>query len=82
MSIERAFTIVAALLVFIAAVFLWRDNISAAFVMAALGAVAWFLSYRFRLRAAFPVTDDEVESIEDVNDEIRNSNEDGPSATR
>jgi hypothetical protein len=34
-----------------AAVFLWRNNLSAAFVTAALGACAWFLSYRAQLRA-------------------------------
>lgn len=70
MTIERAFTILAALLVVIAALCLWYDNVSAAFVLGALGAVAWFLSYRFRLRARFPVTEDEKDSTEDVGGEI------------
>jgi len=70
MTIERAFTILAVLLVVVAATFLWRDNISAAFVSGALGAVAWFLGYRFRLRAGFPATqEDQKESIED-NDKL------------
>ena len=66
MTPERAFTILAALLVVIAAVCLWYDNVSATFVIGALGAVAWFLSYRFQLRASFPVIDDDKkELIED-----------------
>ncbi|HSV32751.1 MAG TPA: hypothetical protein VLH87_01400 [Pyrinomonadaceae bacterium] len=72
MTIERAFIALAGLLVITAAVFLWRENISAAFVIGALGAVAWFISYRFHLRASFPVTDDENESIDDDDDELHN----------
>jgi len=48
---ERVWIIIAGLLVIVAGVFLWRNNLSAAFVTAALGAVAWFLSYRSQLRA-------------------------------
>ncbi len=48
---ERVWLIAASLLLIAAAVFLWRNNLSAAFVSAALGAVAWFLSYRSKLRA-------------------------------
>ena len=48
---ERIWLIAASLLLIAAAVFLWRNNLSAAFVSAALGAVAWFLSYRGKLRA-------------------------------
>ena len=48
---ERVWLITASLLLIAAAVFLWRNNLSAAFVSAALGAVAWFLSYRSKLRA-------------------------------
>ena len=50
--IERIWIIVAAIMVTVAAVFLWRNNVSAAFVTATLGAVAWFLSYRAQIRAA------------------------------
>lgn len=57
--IERAFTSLAALLVIAAAVCLWRDYLSAAFVLATLGVVAWFLAYRFRLRANLHLTDDD-----------------------
>jgi F0F1-type ATP synthase assembly protein I len=48
---ERIWLIAASLLMIAAAVSLWRNNLSAAFVSAALGAVAWFLSYRAQLRA-------------------------------
>ena len=59
LTIERAFTILAALLVIAAVICLWRDNVSAAFVTATLGVVTWFLGYRFRLRANLHLTDDD-----------------------
>jgi F0F1-type ATP synthase assembly protein I len=55
--IERIWIIVSSLLLIAAAVFLWRNNLSAAFVTAALGAVAWFLSYRTQLRARLAATE-------------------------
>ncbi len=48
---ERIWLIGSSLLLIAATVFLWRNNLSAGFVSAALGAVAWFLSYRSKLRA-------------------------------
>jgi hypothetical protein len=57
MTWERVWMIVSGLLLLVAAVFLWRNNLSAAFVTAALGACAWFLSYRAQLRKK--VNDDE-----------------------
>ena len=48
---ERIWLIGSSLLLIAAAVFLWRNNLSAGFVSATLGAVAWFLSYRSKLRA-------------------------------
>lgn len=59
--IERIFTIVSALLVILAVVFLWRNNLSAAFVTAALGAAAWFLSYRARLRGKLAESENSIE---------------------
>jgi uncharacterized membrane protein YdjX (TVP38/TMEM64 family) len=47
---ERVWIILAGMLLVLAAVFLWWNNLSAAFVTAALGACAWFLSYRTQLR--------------------------------
>ena len=60
--IERIWIIVAAIMVIVAAAFLWRNNMSAAFVTATLGAVAWFLSYRAQIRAKLDAA--EVESSE------------------
>jgi hypothetical protein len=51
--IARLWFVVSIVLLGLAAILLWRANLSAAFVTAALGAVAWFLSYRDRLRAEF-----------------------------
>jgi hypothetical protein len=51
MPLARIFTIVSGLLLLTALIFLWRNNLSAAFVSATLGVVAWFLSYRAQLRA-------------------------------
>jgi hypothetical protein len=55
--IERVWIIGSGILLVVAAVFLWRNNLSSAFVTAALGACAWFLSYRAQLRKK--INDDE-----------------------
>jgi hypothetical protein len=60
MNWERGWIIVAVLLLTAAAFFLWRNNLPAAFVTAALGSCAWFLSYRAQLRAS---GDDESENL-------------------
>ena len=57
--IERIWIILAAVMVIVAAAFLWRNNMSAAFVTATLGAVAWFLSYRAQIRAKLMATEKE-----------------------
>jgi len=61
MMATRFWMFLSALLLIAAAVFLWRNNLSAAFVTAALGACAWFLSYRGQLRATTETGDDESE---------------------
>jgi uncharacterized MnhB-related membrane protein len=48
---ERIWIILSLLLAVAAGVCLSRNNLSAAFVTGALGACAWFLSYRAQLRA-------------------------------
>ena len=63
--IERLCIIASGILLLLAAVFLWRNNLSVAFVTAALGACAWFLSYRAELRKK--IEDDESNS-EDVSE--------------
>ena len=58
--IERLWMIASGILLVLAAFFVWRNNLSAAFVTAALGACAWFLSYRVELRKK--IGDDESNS--------------------
>jgi len=60
--IERLWIIASGMLLVLAAVFLWRNNLPAAFVTAALGACAWFLSYRTQLRKK--INDDELRDEE------------------
>jgi hypothetical protein len=62
---ERAWTIASILCLIVAGVLLLREYPNAAFVAATLGAVAWFLGYRVKLRATI------VEPIEatDVEDD-------------
>jgi hypothetical protein len=66
---ERAWTIASILCLIVAAILLLREYQNTAFVAATLGAVAWFLSYRVKLRATIiePVeaTDDENDASED-----------------
>ena len=59
--------IASALFLVVAAVFLWRNNLSTAFVIAALGACSWFLSYRAQMRSK--IVDDD-ESSEETEDEV------------
>ena len=63
--IERLWMVASGILLVLAAFFVWRNNLSAAFVTAALGACAWFLSYRAELRKT--IDDDELNS-EDVSE--------------
>lgn len=61
---EKLWMIAAALLAIVAGVFLWRNNLSAAFVTAVLGVCAGFLSYRMKLRAELPNDDDDLDEEE------------------
>jgi hypothetical protein len=69
MNWQRAWMIVAVLLVLVAAVSLWRNNLSVAFVTAALCACAWFLSYRAQLRAKLPDDESSEEPLAEEPDE-------------
>ena len=67
--------ILAAAGIAVAAVFLLRGNVDAAFVAAALGAVAWFLSYRTNMReitAAADAEADDEEYEEEFDDDVDN----------
>jgi hypothetical protein len=66
MNWERAWLIASALLLLVAGIFLWRNNLSAAFVIAALGACTWFLSYRAQMRSKIV----DAESSEEPEDEV------------
>jgi F0F1-type ATP synthase assembly protein I len=69
---ERIWIILAAVLVIVAATLLWRHHVSAAFVTATLGAVAWFLSYRAQIRARIATTEAESGEIETNEDSHEN----------
>ena len=73
MNWERAWMIASALFLIAAAIFLWRNNLSTAFVIAALGACAWFLSYRAQMSSK--IVDDETE-VSTGNDSDRVERED------
>lgn len=63
---ERIWNILAILLCLASVVFLWWNNLPVAFVLAALGLCAWFISYRSRLRAT--LADEDKHSDEDKNE--------------
>jgi hypothetical protein len=62
--IERLWMIASGILLALAAFFVWRNNLSAAFVTAAVGACAWFLSYRTELKKK--IEDDESNTDDDI----------------
>jgi len=64
MTTERIWIVVAAVMVAVAGAFVWWNNMSAAFVTATLGAVAWFLSYRAQIRARLAATEADLEEAE------------------
>jgi hypothetical protein len=65
----RIWAVASILCLIAAAFFLWRGNTDAAFVLAALGALAWFLDYRHKLRATISeddvIDDDETEEFDE-----------------
>jgi hypothetical protein len=68
--IERLWIIASGILLVLAAVFVWRNNLSAAFVTAALGACAWFLSYRSELRKKIEDDESNSEHISESQDDL------------
>ena len=69
MTIERVFTILSGLLLLAALILLWRNNLSVAFVIATLGVVSWFLSYRAQLRARIAAADAPIERNDQIDEE-------------
>ena len=68
MTAERIWIVVAAVMLVVAGAFVWWNNMSAAFVTATLGAVAWFLSYRAQIKARLAATEAEIEDAETPED--------------
>jgi len=67
--IERLWIVASGILLVLAAFFVWRNNLSAAFVTAALGACAWFLSYRVELRKKIGNDKQEAEDVSQDEDD-------------
>jgi hypothetical protein len=64
--------ILAGVCIAVAAYFMWRRNLDAAFVVAALGLVAWFLNYRAQMKgviAAANLQDSVSEKTEESDDD-------------
>jgi hypothetical protein len=70
--LERACTILAFALLIVSAVALWQGKTDAAFVLGTLGAVAWFVGFRFRLKQ----THSEAQATEGSNDDSDDGYED------
>ena len=68
MTLERIFALASGLLLLVALFLLWRNNLSAAFVIATLGVAAWFLSYRTQLRAKIGTSETSIDK-DDQTDE-------------
>lgn len=56
---ERIWMVASIVCLIVAAAFLLREFREVAFVIATLGVVAWFLSYRVRLRSSIDRTESE-----------------------
>ena len=67
MTAERVFTILSGLFLLSAAVLLWWNNLTAAFVTATLGIAVWFLSFRAQARARVGA-ESPIEEDEDIED--------------
>lgn len=65
--IGRVLVIVAGLFLGAAAVLLWWNHLTPAFVTATLGIVAWFLSFRAQARARV-AAESPIERDEDIED--------------
>lgn len=66
---ERVWNVLATLLIVAAVGFLWWNNLSIAFVLATLGVVAWFLSYRSQLRAKIADNEPDKPTIEETDED-------------
>ncbi|MBA2606118.1 MAG: hypothetical protein H0U96_04525 [Acidobacteria bacterium] len=56
---DRFFQILAVILIGVAAFFLWKGNADAAFASAVFGAVSFFLSIRFQVKARLKLQEEQ-----------------------
>lgn len=63
---ERVFQVLAAVLAGLAAYFWWQGSNDAMFVSAVLGAVSFFLSIRFQVKARVAIREAERERAHDL----------------
>ncbi|MEJ7701892.1 MAG: hypothetical protein WKF71_19945 [Pyrinomonadaceae bacterium] len=56
---DKLFQILAVILIGVAAFFLWNDNADAAFASAVFGAVSFFLSIRFQVKARLKLQEEQ-----------------------
>jgi len=68
--------ILAGACIMVAAFFLWRRDLDAAFVTAALGLVAWFLNYRAQMKEVIAAADIEENSKRDEEASYEDSDHD------
>ncbi|HEY8188342.1 MAG TPA: hypothetical protein VIF64_19895 [Pyrinomonadaceae bacterium] len=68
--------ILAGTCILVAAFFLWRRDLDAAFVTAALGLVAWFLNYRAQMKGIIAAADLQENSSEDEEESSEDSDDD------
>ncbi|MBA2733040.1 MAG: hypothetical protein H0U54_09155 [Acidobacteria bacterium] len=69
MPMGSIWTIASILCLIAAAIFLLRENYDWAFVLAALGALAWILNYRFQIRGTINKETETTEDEREVSDE-------------
>jgi hypothetical protein len=61
---------VAGICIVAALVLLARQRLDAAFVVGTLGVVAWFLSYRIRMKSIIAANDIQQTRVEDSNEDV------------
>jgi hypothetical protein len=64
---DRFFQILAVILIGVAAFFLWNGNADAAFASAVFGAVSYFLSIRFQVKARLKLQAEQNENRAHLN---------------
>ena len=66
-KMDRVFQILAVILIGVAAFFLWNGNADAAFASAVFGAVSYFLSIRFQVKARLKLQAEQNENRAHLN---------------